>query len=72
MARSKNRVLEIEECYPELYITAQVQLANGEVVIGGFKCTSWHKPPSIVAEDMHRRMSNGPVGTFGKLKAPDQ
>ena len=60
MARSKNRILNIE------------QKNFGEVVIAGFKRSSWHRAPAEVNQDMMKRMSNGPVATFGKLKAPDQ
>ena len=72
MARSKNRVLDIDQENFGEYITAQIELDNGEVVIAGFQRSRWHRAPAEVNQDMMKRMSNGPVGTFGKLKAPDQ
>jgi hypothetical protein len=70
MARSKTRVYDIENNGE--YITAQFELENGEVVIGGYKCVLWYQAPEEKRQDTIRRLSNVPVGTFGKLKAPDQ
>ena len=72
MARSKNRVLDIDQENFGEYITAQIELDNGEVVIADFKRTCWCRAPAEVNQDIFNRMSDGPVATFGKLKAPDQ
>ena len=66
MARTKNRVLNIED--PDgRYIKVQLQLENGEVVIAGYKCVRWHQPPAEIRDDMNRRVSGPPVGVYGNM-----
>ena len=65
MARSKNRVIDAD---PDgRLITAQVQLENGEVVIGDYKAYCWHRPPADYLAEVRQAMSQPPVATFGKL-----
>ena len=71
MARSKNRVLEIESPSGN-FIKAQVQLESGEVVIGGYELVMWYRPPAEVADDINRRFAGPPVAAYGKLSGPDQ
>ena len=54
MARSKNRVLNIEDPDGE-YIKVQLQLENGEIVIAGYKCVRWYQPPAEIRGDMNPR-----------------
>ena len=61
MARSKNRVLGIEDPDGE-FITVQLQLENGEVVIGGYGLVRWHQPPEEIREDLIRRF-----GVYGNV-----
>ena len=71
MARTKNRVLNIED--PDgRYIKVQLQLENGEVVIGGYEIVGWYKPPEEIRDDMNRRVSGPPVATYGKLSGPNR
>lgn len=69
MARSKNRVLGIED--PDgKYIKVQLQLENGEVIIGGYELVVWCQPPTKIRDDINRRVSGPPVATYGKLSGP--
>ena len=71
MARSKNRVLSIDD--PDgKFITVQLQLENGEVVIAKYELAFWEQAPSEVVEDIMRRLSNPPVATYGKLSGPNR
>ncbi len=64
MARSKNRVLEVD---PDgRLVTVQVQLENGEVVIGNYKAYCWSRPPADVLAEARQAMSQPPVATYGK------
>ena len=63
MARSKNRVLEVD---PDgRLVTVQVQLENGEVVIGHYKAVVWRRPPADVLAEARQAMSQPPVATYG-------
>ena len=63
MARSKNRVLEVD---PDgRLITAQVQLENGEVVIGEYRAVCWLQPPADALAEARQAMSQPPVATYG-------
>ena len=65
MARSKNKFLEVS---PDgTVVTAQVQLENGEVVIGHYKEVVWRRPPADELAEARQAMSQPPVATFGKL-----
>ena len=65
MARSKNRVLGIED--PDgKYNKVQLKLENGEVIIGGYELVVWHKPPTEIRDYINRRVSGPPVATYGK------
>jgi len=46
MTRSKNRVLNIEDPDGQ-FIEVQLQLENGEVVIGGYELIMWYQPPAV-------------------------
>ena len=71
MARSKNRVLSIDD--PDgKFITVQLQLENGEVVIAGYKICLWIQAPAELVEDVMRRLSNPPVAIYGKLSEPNR
>ena len=64
MARSKNKFLEVS---PDgTVITAQVQLENGEVVIGDYKAYCWRRPPADYLAEAREAMSQPPVATYGK------
>ena len=64
MARSKNRVLEVD---PDgRLVTVQVQLENGEVVIGHYKAVVWCRPPADAVAEARQAMSQPPVATYGK------
>ena len=64
MARSKNRVIDVD---PDgRLITVQVQLENGEVVIGDYKAVCWHRPPADILAEARQAMSQPPVATYGK------
>ena len=69
MARSKNRVLGIEDPDGQ-FIKVQLQLENGEVIMGGYELVRWHQPPEEIRDDMNRRVSGPPVATYGKLSGP--
>jgi len=71
MARSKNRVLNIEDPDGQ-FIKVQLQLENGEVVIGGYKLVVWCQPPTEIRDDINRRVSGPPVATYGKLSGPNR
>ena len=60
MARSKNRVLGIDDPDGQ-FIKVQLQLENGEVVIGGYEIVRWHKPTTEIRDDINRRVSGPPV-----------
>ena len=67
MARSKNRVLEVD---PDgRLITAQVQLENGEVVIGDYRAVCWRRPPADALAEARRAMSQPPVASYGGRRA---
>ena len=71
MARSKNRVLSIDD--PDgKFITVQLQLENGEVVIAGYERVLWIQAPAEVDEDTMRRLSNPPVAIYGKVSGPNR
>jgi len=66
----KSRILGVDHApNPAEYITAQIELENGEVVIGHYKAFHWLRPPSEVGKDATRRMSLPPVKIVGKLSA---
>ena len=56
MARSKNRVLNIQDPDGQ-YIKVQLQIENGEVVIGGYGLVMWYQPPAEIRDDINRRVS---------------
>ena len=63
MARSKNKVIGVD---PDgRLITVQVQLENGEVVIGDYKAYCWHRPPADYLAEVRQAMSQPPVATYG-------
>ena len=63
MARSKNRVIEVD---PDgRLVTVQVQLENGEVVIGNYKAYCWLQPPADALAEARQAMSQPPVVTYG-------
>jgi hypothetical protein len=63
MARSKNRVIDVD---PDgRLITVQVQLENGEVVIGDYEVFHWDRPPADILAEVREAMSQPPVATYG-------
>ena len=67
MARSKNRVLGVD---PDgRLITVQVQLENGEVVIGHYKAVVWLQPPADALAEARQAMSQPPVATYGTRRS---
>ena len=67
MARSKNRVLEVD---PDgRLVTVQVQLENGEVVIGNYEVFCWQRPPADVLAEARQAMSQPPVATYGTRRS---
>jgi hypothetical protein len=71
MARSKNRIADVRFTEPHgpLYITAQVELPDGQVVSGHFKLTCWRQPPKAV-EQLARDVfapREGPIGIAGRV-----
>ncbi len=65
MARSKNKVIDAD---PDgRLITVQVELENGEVVIGNYAAYCWLQPPADYLAEARQAMSQPPVATFGKL-----
>ena len=67
MARSKNRVLNVEqENYGE-YIKVQVELETGEVVIAAYKRVIWERLPADLQEEADRRIGLPPLVTYGKV-----
>ena len=63
MARSKNKFLEAS---PDgRAVTVQVQLENGEVVIGDYRAVCWRRPPADALAEARRAMSQPPVATYG-------
>jgi len=71
MARSKNRVLNIEDPDGQ-FIKVQLQLENGEVVIGGYELIMWYQPPAKIRDDMNRRVSGPPVGVYGNMNPKEK
>ena len=65
----KSRVLNVNQEERGKYLTAQVELENGEVIIGHYEAFHWLRPPSEVGKDATRRMSLPPVTIVGKRSA---
>ena len=64
MARSKNKIIDAD---PDgRLITAQVELENGEVVIGHYAAYCWRRPPADALAEAREAMSQPPVATYGK------
>lgn len=72
MARSKNRVLKVEQVDHGKFIEAQVELENGEVVIAGYERIVWIRCPEALRSFYNTLMSQPPVGVFGKRPAKDR
>ena len=67
MARSKNKVIGVD---PDgRLITAQVQLENGEVVIGDYEVFHWDRPPADILAEARQAMSQPPVATYGTRRS---
>ena len=74
MARSKNRISDVDFTEPHgpLYIDAQVELPDGQVVKGYFELIGWARAPKAVeqlANDIFAPRE-GPIGIAGKLSGP--
>jgi len=71
MARSKNRITDVRFTEPHgpLYITAQVELPDGQVVSGHFELTCWGQPPKAVNQLAREVFAprEGPIGIAGQL-----
>ena len=67
MARSKNKFIEVS---PDgRVVTVQVQLENGEVVIGHYKAVVWLQPPADYLAEVRQAMSQPPVATYGTRRS---
>ena len=67
MARSKNKVIGVD---PDgRLITVQVQLENGEVVIGNYEAYCWIRPPADYLAEVRQAMSQPPVATYGTRRS---
>ena len=67
MARSKNKVIGVD---PDgRLITVQVQLENGEVVIGHYAAYCWRRPPADELAEAREAMSQPPVATYGTRRS---
>ena len=67
MARSKNRVLNVDQEDYGRYITVQVELETGEVVIAEYKRFGWQRMPADL-EPMYDRITRlPPLVTYGKV-----
>ena len=68
MARSKTRVLEVDQPDYGRYIKVQVELEDGEVVIAGYKRHHWFQAPKAL-EQKHLKMAAAPpVVMYGKKR----
>ena len=65
MARSKNRVLKVEQVDHGKFIEAQVELENGEVVIADYERRVWVLPPEDLKPFYNSAMSQPPIGQYG-------
>ena len=65
MARSKNRVLKVEQVDHGKFIEAQVELENGEVVIAGYERGMWIQCPEALTPFYNALMSQPLVGVYG-------
>ena len=67
----KSRVLDVDQEERGKYLTAQVELENGEVVIGHYSAFHWLRPPSEVGKDATRRMSLPPVAVYSGRRSKE-
>jgi hypothetical protein len=66
MARSKTRILNVDQEDYGRYITAQIELESGEVVIASFKRFYWERMPAALRDGYMKQASAAPLVTYGK------
>lgn len=69
MTRSKTKILNVEPEDHGRFITAQIELENGEVIIAGFERVHWVQLPSDLVEETAKKMGQPPIATYGKRSA---
>jgi len=72
MARSKTRVLEVDQPDYGKYIKVQVELEDGEVVIAGYKRCLWYQTPKALDEMYLKIAAAPPVVVYGKRSGRGQ
>ena len=65
MARSKNRVLGIDDPDGQ-FIKVQLQLEIGDELMGAYEIVVWYQPTTEIRDDINRRVSGPPVATYGR------
>ena len=68
MARTKTRVLNVEQGNYGEYVKVQVELENGEVVIAGYKRHHWFQAPKAFYEKHLKIAAAPPVAMYGKKR----
>jgi len=68
MARSKTKVLEVDQEDYGKYIKVQVELEDGEVVIAGYKRFLWYRAPKALDEMYLKIAAAPPVAMYGKKR----
>ena len=66
MARSKTRVLEVDQPDYGRYIKVQVELEDGDVVIAGYKRFFWYQAPKALQQKHLKIAAAPPVVVYGK------
>jgi hypothetical protein len=72
MARSKTKVLEVDQEDHGKYIKVQVELENGEVVIAGYERHHWFQAPKGLQQKHLKIAAAPPVAVYGKRSARGQ
>ena len=73
LRRKKSKILDIDPGLDDgKYITVQIQLDNGEVVIGHYSRHCWVQAPYDLAAQAAEKMSRPPVAVIGKRLVPSQ
>ena len=66
MARTKTRVLNVEQGNYGEYVKVQVELENGDVVIAGYKRHHWFQAPKALQQKHLKIAAAPPVVVYGK------
>jgi len=72
MARTKTRVLNVEQGNYGEYVKVQVELENGEVVIAGYKRHHWFQAPKAFQQKHLKMAAAPPVVVFGPKRRRGQ